>query len=175
LKEEEINKFKLHYNLSNEQPLIYIGNAHRLKGVYEVYESLKNTPYQLVMTGSTNRATDLPVKFLNLNRHDYLCLLQASDVVITFSTMVEGWNRIAHEALLCKTPVIGSGRGGMKELLEGAGQKIVTDKTKLLTTLEDVLKQKSHFAERGFEYVQKYNTAYFEKEWVHTVNNLIGE
>ena len=34
------------------------------------------------------------------------------------------WNRTAHEAMLVGTPVIGSGRAGMRELLEAGGQLI---------------------------------------------------
>lgn len=175
LQEEEINKFKLHYQFNNEQPLIYIGNAHRPKGVYEVFEALRDKPYQLVMSGSRNNATDLPVRFLNLDRFDYLRLLHASDLVITLSTMMEGWNRIAHESLLCCTPVIGSGRGGMKELLEGAGQKIVTDKSTLSVAVEDVLRNKKEYVEKGLKYVLQFDKEYFENEWIKTIFDLIND
>jgi len=175
LADKEIKNFRSEFHFNREQPLIYIGNAHRPKGVYEVYEALRNKPYQLVMSGSKNNAADLPVKFLSLSRHDYLRLLHASDLVITLSTMVEGWNRIAHEALLCRTPVIGSGRGGMKELLEGAGQKIISDHTKLSAAIEEVLKNRNSFIEKGFEYVQQFNKTYFENEWIKTVSELIAE
>ena len=45
-------------------------------------------------------------------------LLQAASVAVTMSKFNEGWCRTAHEAMLCKTPVVGSGMGGMGELLE---------------------------------------------------------
>jgi len=109
---------------------------------------------------------------LKLDRQDYLCLLHASDIVITMSTMVEGWNRIAHESLLSHTPVIGSGRGGMLELLEGAGQKVVTDVTTLPAVVEEVLKDKKYFTEKGFEYVRKFDSKYFEDEWIKTISSL---
>jgi hypothetical protein len=100
INEKDVVNFKSKYDFKNNVPIIYIGNAHRKKGVYEVYNALKNSSYQLVMTGAKNNATDLPIKFLNLDRQDYLCLLHASGLVITFSNMEEGWNRIAHEAML---------------------------------------------------------------------------
>ncbi len=171
---DKIEKFKSEFHFNSDQPLIYIGNAHRPKGVYEVYETLRNKPYQLVMSGPRNNTPDLPVKYLNLGRFDYLRLLHASDLVITLSTMVEGWNRIAHEALLCNTPVIGSGRGGMKELLEGAGQKIVTDSATLPEAVEEVLKNKKNYAEKGFKYVQQFDKKYFENEWLKTISDLIS-
>jgi glycosyltransferase involved in cell wall biosynthesis len=173
LSEEAIKKFKSNNGFNNDRPLIYIGNAQRSKGVYEVYDALRNSSYQLVMTGSKNNAADLPVKFLRLGRHDYLCLLQSSDLVITMSIMAEGWNRIAHEALLSKTPVIGSGSGGMKELLEGAGQTIVTESKKLPEAVKDVLKNKKKYSEKGFEYVRKFDKTYFENEWINTISDLL--
>ena len=54
-------------------------------------------------------------------------LLSCCDIVISFSEFPEGWNRVAHEALLTKTPVIGSGQGGMNELLNKSGQIICRD------------------------------------------------
>ncbi|MEP7168429.1 MAG: glycosyltransferase [Bacteroidota bacterium] len=172
---EDILKFKTKYGFNNSAPLIYIGNAHRPKGVYEVYEALRNSPYQLVMTGSKNNAADLPVKYLRLDLSDYLCLLNASDLVITLSNIPEGWNRIAHEALLSKTPVIGSGRGGMKELLQGAGQKIVTENSKLPSVVEEVLKNKNFYSEKGFQYVKKFDTIYSGNEWIKTISNLVHD
>ena len=65
---------------------------------------------------------NIPVVNLSLNYKEYLCLLKASSVVVTMSKFKEGWCLTAHEAMLCKTPVIGSGKGGMRELLEGGNK-----------------------------------------------------
>jgi glycosyltransferase involved in cell wall biosynthesis len=173
--ESDIFNFKKKYQINNISSLIYIGNAHRPKGVYEVYDALKNFSYQLVMTGSKNNAPDLPVKFLILDRKEYLCLLHASDLVITFSKIPEGWNRIAHEALLSHTPVIGSGKGGMKELLEGAEQLIVPDIANLPEAVEEVLKNKFKYSENGLKYVQRFNMEHFKNEWEKTIFDLINE
>ncbi|HKR04618.1 MAG TPA: glycosyltransferase family 4 protein [Bacteroidia bacterium] len=170
---DAVSKFKIKYNLSGKVPLIYIGNAHRQKGAYEVYEKLKNKNYQLVMTGSVNYAKDLPVKFLSLSQPDYIALLHAANVVVTMSTMTEGWNRIAHEALLCRTPVIGSGAGGMKELLDESGQQIVQDISALPSAIEESLKNKDVFAEKGFAFASRFNSKYFTQEWITAIQNLL--
>lgn len=171
ISEEEVTNFKAKY-FFDERPIIYIGNAHRQKGVYEVWGALKNLNYQLVMTGSENHAADLPVKFLTLNHREYITLLHASDAVITLSNMTEGWNRIAHEAMLCKTPVIGSGKGGMKELLTQGGQQIVVDNNELKTKLESALTNKKNFGEMGYEFVSRFDKDYFNREWNNTVHKL---
>ncbi|MEO8087915.1 MAG: glycosyltransferase family 4 protein [Bacteroidota bacterium] len=169
---DEAEAFKKQYSFDTSLPIVYIGNAHKQKGVYEAYEALKDKKVQLVMTGLKNHTPDLPVKFLSLNRTDYLALLRCSDVVITLSRMTEGWNRIAHEALLCRTPVIGSGTGGMKELLENAGQLIVKDSNYLAEAVEKVLLHREQFSDSGFTYVKKFDMQYFKTEWVNTVRSL---
>ena len=114
-------EFKRRFS-SEEKPILYLGNCQRIKGVVEAYEQLKDLKVHLVTSG--RKEVDLPILNLNLDYRDYLLLLKSSSVVITMSKFKEGWNRTAHEAMLCKTPVIGSGLGGMKELLEGGNQII---------------------------------------------------
>lgn len=173
--DEEVDAFISKFNFKRDAPIIYIGNAHRQKGVYEAYAALKDKNYQLVMSGSVNHAKDLPVKFLSLERREYLTLLKASHLVITLSKMTEGWNRVAHEALLSKTPVIGSGTGGMRELLEGAWQVIVSDPKNLAAEVERTLKNREHFSVQGYQYVKKYDNHYFVSEWKKVIRELIAE
>ena len=175
--EKEIAEFREKYNLEKNpaRPLIYVGGTSRQKGVYDVYESLKNEPFDLIMSGPHNHAADLPIRFLQLNRKEYLLLLKCADLALTMSTMVEGWNRIAHEALLCGTPVIGSGVGGMKELLSGAGQKIISDPAGLPAAIRDVLIDRARFVSSGKEYLQKFNLNNFELEWSRVIGELLNQ
>jgi glycosyltransferase involved in cell wall biosynthesis len=169
---EEVEAFRKKNNLSAAVPLVYLGNAHRSKGVYEAYQALKGRNYQFVTTGVNNHAADLPVKFLSLGTHDYKVLLKASSLVVTLSRMTEGWNRIAHEALLSKTPVIGSGSGGMKELLDGAGQPVIKDPQYLAEAVEKVLSDRAQYAESGYSYVKQFDNHYFKTEWKKTIREL---
>ena len=164
--------FRLEHQLPLDKKIIYIGNAIKEKGVYDVYEELKNSGFHLVMTGAQNRAMDLPVHYLRLNRNQYLQLLATSSVVIAMSKMVEGWNRIAHEALLSKTPVIGSGSGGMTELLEKAGQVKVTDLAQLHASVDQVLNDEKQYARRGYEYVKQFDLNYFSNRWKEVVETV---
>jgi glycosyltransferase involved in cell wall biosynthesis len=173
LNESEVDAFRNKFDFKKDKPLIYIGNAHMQKGVQEVFAALKEKNVHLVMTGKKNHVPHLPVKFLSLTRHDYIALLNASDIVITFSKMTEGWNRIAHEAMLCGTPVIGSGSGGMKELLEGGGQMVVPQAENLAGSVDRILANRDQYARTGLEYVRQFDLQYFQNEWINTIHDLL--
>jgi glycosyltransferase involved in cell wall biosynthesis len=149
-----------------------MGNCQRIKGVVEVYEHLKKLDVHLVTSG--RKEVDIPTLNLNLDDHDYLLLLRSSSVVITMSKFMEGWNRTAHEAMLCKTPVIGSGLGGMKELLEGGKQIICSDFDELK---ERVLYALDHheIGEMGFEFANQFTTKRFNEAWLSVVERINEE
>ena len=122
--QESKDAFRKKYNLCGK-PLIYLGNCRKGKGAEESYEVLKDMDVNFVTSGLSD--ISLPLPNLLLSAEEYRLLLASSDVVLTMSTFKEGWNRTAHEASLCGTPVIGTGIAGMKELLEIANQRIVPD------------------------------------------------
>jgi glycosyltransferase involved in cell wall biosynthesis len=163
------------YDLPLGKPLIHIGNAAKQKGVDRVYEALKGEDYCLVMTGAVNRAADVPAPFLSLPRRDYLELLSACDVVVCMSLLPEGWNRVAHEALLCGTPVIGSGSGGMRELLDGAGQITASSFGTLSACVKEVLERREHYAAAGFAFARKFDLNYFERAWRDCLSELLDQ
>ncbi len=162
---EKIKQFLIRHNIPNDKPLVYIGYAEPNKGVNEVYDVLKNRELTLVMTGPISNKINFPAHRLNLSRKDYLLLLSACDVVLNMSKVEEGWSRIAHEALLCRSPVIGSGNGGMKELLDGAGQMVCHKISDLPDMVNDVIENREHYVERGYNFARKFNYEIFAKEW----------
>jgi glycosyltransferase involved in cell wall biosynthesis len=56
----------------------------------------------------------------------YLKRMSESLYTLALTTINEGWNRVAHESMLVKTPVIGYAGGGLGELLQGSNAHIVT-------------------------------------------------
>ena len=168
---DEVNSFKRKYRLTSDAPLIYVGNCKGGKGVEEVCQALGDGNYQLIASGPVAKNSG-PVRCLSLSRREYLLLLKACDIVMTMSIMPEGWNRVAHEAMLCKTPVIGSGSGGMMELLKG-GKQIVTNKFQSLTNDVDfVLSDKKNFEENGYAFVQQFDLKYFSNAWINLVSKV---
>lgn len=162
---EEITKFKQRYNLL-DKPIVYLGNCQKSKGVVESYNELKNMDVYLVTSGQ--KRADIPAINLDLNYRDYLRLLKASSVVVTMSLFKEGWCRTAHEAMLCKTPVVGSGKGGMKELLSEGKQTVCTDFRKLKDNVEYLLEH-PEVGVNGYNYAsqEKFSVQYFHNEWLN--------
>ena len=71
---------------------------------------------------------------------------------------------MAHEALLCKTPVIGSGRGGMGELLEKAKQEKFTFDTELKSKIQKVFTRYDLYKNNGYLWAVKYDLNRFCRE-----------
>lgn len=156
--EKEKQDFKNRYGLIGK-PIIYLGNCQLLKGVQKSYEQLKDMDAYLVTSGIKD--IDIPTLHLSLSFRDYRLLLATADVVLTMSLFLEGWNRTAHEASLCGTPVVGTGAGGMKELLTIAGQTISNfDHLK-----ENITKVIGTRKEPTNELVS-LNLQYFKNEWL---------
>jgi len=172
---KEIIKFKKKYRLKNK-PIIYIGNCQKSKGVLESFQVLKELNVHLVTSG--DKKVNIPTINLDLDYKEYLYLLKASTIVITMSKFKEGWCISAHEAMLLKTPVIGSGLGGMKELLMGGEQIICQNFNILKQKTEELLKDKKKredLGEKGYKYAKEFTSEKFKKDWSDLVKNLLNE
>jgi len=167
--QKEINDFKQKYDFPNK-PIIYIGNCQFGKGAMDVYNALKLLDVNLVTSGWQD--IQLPIKNFVLNYSEYILLLAASDVVITMSKFLEGWNRTAHEAMLCKTPVIGSGTGGMEELLLGGQQIICEDFENLPENIDYAIKNASVLAKTGYKYASTFTVERFTDNWLKLISEL---
>ena len=170
--DEEVTDFKERHGLV-KKPIIYLGNPQRAKGVVEAYRVLKKANAYLVTSGEKGRGFDLPVLHFDLGYREYLTLLKASSAVVALSKFKEGWNRTAHEAMLCKTPVVGVAQGGMEELLTNGNQLIYspthTDWLHELFTLPELvemaLMRRTELGEAGYDYASQFAIERFEKEW----------
>ena len=85
----------------------------------------------------------------------------ASDVVIVPSTHDEGFGRVILESLACGTPVIGSNRGGVPEVMDETVGKlidispenmaeVVNDYYKNSIKLKNKAKNARHFVEKKY-------------------------
>lgn len=157
--EQALEKLRLKIN-PRDKKIVYIGNPQRKKGADKVYKALKHRDDILLIT-SGNKDVDLPCLNLELSYPDYLAMLKLSCAVITFSQFKEGWNRVAHEAMMMGVPVIGSGLGGMSELLLGGGQMKVTNAKDLSWALDRVM-QNNEIGLQGKEYAETFTRERFE-------------
>jgi len=173
ISEQEVIDFKKEYKLEGK-PIIYLGNCQKAKGVIESYKALKDLNVHLAT--SAKRQVKIPALNFDLNYREYLKLLKASSVALTMSKFKEGWCITAHEAMLLKTPVIGSGLGGMKELLEGGGQIICQDFKNLRGKVEYLLNNPNvmnKMRERGFNFAKNFTKERFEKNWLNLINIIL--
>jgi len=73
--------------------------------------------------------------------------------------------------MLCKTPVIGSGTGGMKELLEGGKQIICKDFSQLKEKVEFCIEYQE-VGEWRYNFAKNFTRENFKNEWVNLIRNL---
>jgi glycosyltransferase involved in cell wall biosynthesis len=165
--------FRARFGLPTDRPLVYLGSAGPQKGGAEAWAALRDQGYTLIMTGR-NPHHQPPVQTLLLERDDYLALLGAADVVVTFSTLLEGWNRVAHEAMLSGTPVVGSGSAGMHELLEGGGQIIEPRATGLAAAVRAALARRAELGAVGRAHAAGFPLSRFNEAWIRLVERVLA-
>ena len=173
ISDEEVASFKEKYGLT-KKPIVYLGNCQAAKGVKEAYEALRGLDAHFVTSGRP--VVRLAARNLELEYRDYLKLLKASDIVLAMSKFQEGWCRTVHEAMLLKRPVIGSGKGGMRELLEGGGQMICEHWKNLPNKVEYLLshpQERAGMGERGYLFAKDFTQERFEEEWILFMNTLL--
>jgi glycosyltransferase involved in cell wall biosynthesis len=170
--DDEVEAFRRKH-LPADAPIVYIGNCRKSKGVVEAYEALKDRGYNLVTSGKPD--ITLPCPNFNLPHREYLLLLRASSVVVTMSKFIEGWCITAQEAMLCRTPVVGSGAGGMAELLEEGKQLICRDIRDLPGMVEIAIRQKEQLGEEGYKFASTLTLERFESEWVSLIEDVARE
>lgn len=174
ISEQEVLEFKKRYNLLGK-PIIYLGNCQRAKGVVESYYALKDLDVYLVTSGECQ--VKIPAQNFNLEYRDYLHLLKASSIVLTMSKFKEGWCRTAHEAMLLKTPVIGSGLGGMRELLEGGNQMICENFDSLKEKIKYLLDHpelREKIDEDGYNFAKDFTSERLKKDWLELIHKILG-
>ena len=160
--EEEKNAFKRKYGLE-EKPIIYLGNPQQEKGADKALRALEGLDAHFVTTGI--KRVDLPAKHLELSFDEYILLLQVAHVSVLMSQMKEGWNRVAHESILCQTPVVGTGLGGMGELLQQTNQTICNDWVTLKRIVHEMIGEKRVVSEDALAYVRSFDVEKFENAW----------
>lgn len=170
---EEIEAFKERHALVGK-PIIYLGSNAPGKGVDEAFEVLKDLDVHLVASGYQMHPR-ARVRCTYFERREYLRLLKAATLVVTMSQFAEGWCRTAHEAMLCQTPVLGSGRGGMRELLEPGGQTICESFNALRAAVEDLLAheaKREHLGRRGCDFARQFSYDKFQAAWLDLASRL---
>jgi glycosyltransferase involved in cell wall biosynthesis len=167
IQKKDVEEFKKKYNLEGK-PIIYVGNCQKIKGADLVYQELKLLDAYLVTSGKKKLA--IPTVHLELDQQEYFTLLKAADLVITMSIFKEGWCRTAHEALLMGTPVIGSGKGGMGELLNNSSQILCENINDIKLIVQELLAKNIKKQKIPYVFSERFSIADFNKKWVSLIN-----
>lgn len=165
-------EFKTQHNIPLGRRIVYAGNSLKSKGILKTKELLANSPYHIITSGAKD--VDCGTQHLTLSYQDYLRLLSIADVSVLLSEFKEGWNRIAHESLLCGTPVIGTSIAGLGELLAESEQIIYRSGEDLKSVIEEVV-DNPEIVQRSQDFVKQFDLGYLEREWVKVVKDLFPD
>lgn len=169
---QDIRRFKKTYKIT-EKPVIYLGNCRAYKGVVQAYEALKDLDVQFITSG--HKDVSLPVKNLLLTHKEQLILQRISTIAIAMSLFKEGWSMTVHESMYMKTPVIGSGQGGMQELLKGGNQILCNDFSHLKAHVQKLLNNpilRRKMGEDGHKFAKQFTRVKFEKAWDYVLHDV---
>ena len=172
---EDETQFRNRNGIPLDKKIIYLGNNLHDKGVVEAIEIMMNTNYHLVVTDCKHIPKQFKIQNLHLSQTEYLSLLKISSLVFSFANLADKWNYIAHEALLSRTPLVGIYDNGKNELLDNAGQLIVSDMDELKLTVEKVVNEREKYSTLGHNYISQFDEKYFENSWVDLVNEIMTE
>jgi glycosyltransferase involved in cell wall biosynthesis len=171
IRDDEVASFRRRFGWT--KPVVYIGNHHPGKGILQSYEALKGLDVHLVTSGKW--LANVPPINLELSYRDYLCLLRASSVIVTMSLFHEGWCRTAHEAMLLERPVVGSGFGGMGELLRGGSQIVCSRFEDLRSHVEALLaepERRGRMGEEAHRFARTFTEDRMRSDWVRLLSSL---
>ncbi len=163
--------FKKKHHIPLDKIIVYGGNSLRVKGIGALTKLLKDQKKFHIIT-SGKKDIDYDNQHLNLDYEDYLRLLKCADVSILLPDLKEGWNRCAHESILCGTPVIGKKSGGLGELLEKTKQSVITGSEyadELISLINKTVSNKDNLL-FGQKVLSKYDMHYFSREWLNVLN-----
>lgn len=152
----------------------HLGSYGIAKGQKKVFKHLKHLGFPMILTSSLKKMPkdDLKeVKFINANFEEYNILLKNAKAVICMSEFKEGWCRVLHEAAIHGTPILGSGLGGMMEILEIGGFK----KTTIDTLLNDLnIRTKEEAISRNkINLYREFTLEKFNNSWCNCINELL--
>jgi glycosyltransferase involved in cell wall biosynthesis len=172
IKDEDCEQVRRKYDLGSKK-VIYIGTNQTRKGVHVTATKLSSLvdDYLLVSTGRSMGQESFRV--LDLTYPEYLALLKMSECAVAYSLFEEGWCRTVHEAMLVRTPIVGSGAGGMRELLENGGQVICDHPESIPSLVQYAIQHRGILGEKGYNYASRFDLNYFRKEWQNLIDEVL--
>ena len=170
IKNNDNNSVLDKFNLASKKYL-HLGSYGPAKGQKIIIKSLSDFKIPMIATGSkkVQFLEDLKdITFISASYEEYNILLKNAMAVICMSEFKEGWCRVLHEAAIHGTPILGSGLGGMTEVL-GIGGFNSSSPSTLNADLKDRLKKP--LANNHRKLYMTFTLERFHNAW----NQLIAE
>lgn len=127
----DTGRYKPHKSILKNDKQVYFGqySAKQHASVFELVARLSEQGYECFFTTPYENETgaEKNVNVMHLKFDEYLEKMASSSYTVCLAAFNEGWNRVAHESLLCNTSVIGNASGGLADLLNQSGQFLVAD------------------------------------------------
>jgi glycosyltransferase involved in cell wall biosynthesis len=165
------NKILEKYGLKSGE-YIHIGGYGEYKGQIKLLNNLREHNLTLVATSpspvnvSSFNGHNL-FKVLNLNFDEYNIVIKNSIGVVAMSEFKEGWCRVLHEAIIHGRPILGTGLGGMGELLDMANVQ-----PNNFNNIESSILELSK-AKVSYEVINKFRgftVNEFQMQWIEVLN-----
>jgi glycosyltransferase involved in cell wall biosynthesis len=175
LVKQDNNSVLKKFNLISKK-YFHLGSYGVAKGQKIAVKYLKDLEFPMIATSSSKEILrdDLKdVYFINASFDEYSILLKNAKAVICMSEFKEGWCRVLHEAAIHGTPILGSGLGGMNELLEVGGFTASTA-DKLRDDLDVRIKEGSLSNDKVNLY-RAFTLERFYKAWRNCVGELLNK
>ncbi|MES2688891.1 MAG: hypothetical protein V4658_00720 [Bacteroidota bacterium] len=127
----DTGKYQADKSILKNDKQVYFGqySAKQHASVFELITRLSAQGYECFFTTpyGNETGTEKNVNVMHLKFDEYLEKMASSSYTVCLGAFNEGWNRVAHESLLCNTSVIGNASGGLADLLNQSGQFLVAD------------------------------------------------
>ena len=162
------------FNLVSKKYL-HLGSYGLAKGQKIAIKCLKSHNLPMIATTSYKSLLidDLQnIRIIKASFSDYNVLLKNAKAVICMSEFKEGWCRVLHEAAIHGTPILGSGLGGMKELLEIGG--FMPSLADTLSDDLDIRVKEVFFSNDKVNLYRAFTLDKFNEAWRSCVNELLN-
>ena len=154
---------------------IYIGTYHHAKGQMLTVKKLFKLGFTLVATSTDQniKNNNEHLKLIHASFTEYNYLLKNARLAIAMSTFKEGWCRVLHEAAIHGTPILGSGLGGMRELLQLSSVRPSTFNTLNRDVMKKLMEPKlSDDIQKNFA---GFTSKKFKTKWFEVVSKYLNE
>lgn len=103
--------------------------------IFILADELTGLGYEVYFT-STTLIAEQRYPVIHFTHEQYLQKLASAAYCVCLSAYAEGWNRMAHEAVLCGTTVIAYPKGGLSDLLEQSDMLVAKDVAHIIEIIQ---------------------------------------